>query len=207
MCRATLGASAVTRLTSAASAIFSYGSRGVPGVVNTLKRVPELPNAHEGSSMAWPSRVCRMSGERVRHDGSLSSSVADEVLAGGGELVFEVEDLGEGGGGLVGAAVEADEEPAHLGFPSGGDGGCREVGLRGVVVVGLVVADETAALAEEQRVVAPAGGGDLGEHLGPHRRVAREVLVEQLGLDLELEADAAHGSLVSRPRRRGGSGE
>jgi len=45
MCRATVGASAVCLLTCAASAIFSKGSRGVPGVPNTLKRVPELPNA------------------------------------------------------------------------------------------------------------------------------------------------------------------
>ena len=81
---------------------------------------------------------------------------------GGGELVFEVEDLGERGGRLVGAAVEADEEAAHLGLPAGGDGGCREVRLRGGVVIGLVVADEPAALAEEERVVAAAGGGDLG---------------------------------------------
>ena len=41
------------RLTVAASAIFSSTVRGVPGVENTLNRVPELPKAHEGSSMAW----------------------------------------------------------------------------------------------------------------------------------------------------------
>ena len=112
-----------------------------------------------------------------------------------GELVFEVEDLGEGCGGLIGTPVEAGEEAAHLGLPAGGDGGCREVGLCGGIVVGLVVADEPAAVAEEQRVVAPAGCRDLGEHLGPHRRVALEVLVEQLGRDLKLEADAGHGLL------------
>ena len=120
------------------------------------------------------------------------------VACCGGELVFEVEDLGEGGGGLVGAAVEADEEAGHLGLPARGDGGCREVRLRRVVVVGLVVADQPPAVAEEQRVVAAAGCGDLGEHLGPHRGVALEVLVEQLGLDLQLEADAfggCHGAL------------
>ena len=115
-----------------------------------------------------------------------------------GELGFEVEDFGEGGGGLVGASVEADEEPAHLGFPAGGDGGCREIRLRGLVVVGLVVADEPAAVAEEERVVAAAGGGDLGEHLGPHRGVALDVLVEQLGRDLQLEADARRGGARHR---------
>ena len=43
MCSDTRGASPVTAFTCAASAIFSNGSRGVPGVVNTLNRVPELP--------------------------------------------------------------------------------------------------------------------------------------------------------------------
>src|SRR6478736_3138921 len=56
MCRATVGASPVNLCTWAASAIFSYGSRGTPGWANTLKRVPELPNAQEGSSMACSSR-------------------------------------------------------------------------------------------------------------------------------------------------------
>ena len=31
---------------------FSWIVRGVPGVPKTLNRVPEFPNAHEGSSMA-----------------------------------------------------------------------------------------------------------------------------------------------------------
>ena len=126
--------------------------------------------------MAWPSRVCGLDvGGEGAHDRVAFFRGGRRC---GGELVFEVEDLGEGGGGLVGPAVEADEEPAHLGLPPGGDGGCREVGLRGRVVVGLVVADEPAAVAEEQRVVAPAGCRDLGEHLGPDGRVALEVLVE-----------------------------
>ncbi len=41
----TFGASPVSAFTWAASAIFSHGSRGVPGVVNTLNRVPEFPYA------------------------------------------------------------------------------------------------------------------------------------------------------------------
>ena len=52
MCSATVGASPVNRCTTAASAIFSRTVRGVPGVPNTLNRVPEFPNAHEGSSIA-----------------------------------------------------------------------------------------------------------------------------------------------------------
>ena len=122
------------------------------------------------------------------HDASLSSCDGCRC-----KLVFEVEDLGQGSGGLVGAAAEADEEPAHLGFPPRGDGGCRQIGLRGRVVVGLVVADEPSALSEEERVVLPPGRRDLGEHLRPDGRVALDVLGEQLGGDLELEADACGG--------------
>src|SRR5690606_15983253 len=167
MCSATLGASPVKRLTCAASAIFSYGSRGVPGVVNTRNRVPELPNAHDGSSMPWASRVDRISGERVLtvcafvSDSRGVGVVAGAVAACGVGMVPEVERLGQRGGGLVGPAVEADEDRGHLGFPASGDGGCREVSLRRGVVVRLVVAEEHAVLAEVQRVVAPTRRGDL----------------------------------------------
>src|SRR6476469_7064541 len=51
MWSATVGATPVNRWTWAASATFSYGSRGTPFWAKTLKRVPELPNAQEGSSM------------------------------------------------------------------------------------------------------------------------------------------------------------
>src|SRR6478752_2847164 len=53
MWRATVGAIPVKRWTCAASATFSYGSRGTPFWANTLKRVPELPKAHDGSSIRW----------------------------------------------------------------------------------------------------------------------------------------------------------
>src|ERR1035437_2599687 len=59
MCRATEGDRPVYWLTWAASAIFSSMVRGVPGVVNTRNRVPELPNAHEGSSILWVSSWAR----------------------------------------------------------------------------------------------------------------------------------------------------
>ena len=59
-----------------------------------------------------------------------------------------MEHLGECGSGLVGAAVEIDEETRHLGLPAGRD--CRgcEVGLCPGVVIGLVVADERSPLGE-----------------------------------------------------------
>src|SRR5690242_1837352 len=59
MCSATRGASPVSSWTLAASEIFSYGSRGTPGWVNTLNRVPELPNAHDGSSISCSSSRAR----------------------------------------------------------------------------------------------------------------------------------------------------
>ncbi len=52
----TFGANPVIAFTCAASAIFSHGSRGVPAVVNTLNRVPELPYAQLGTSMPKVSR-------------------------------------------------------------------------------------------------------------------------------------------------------
>src|SRR3954452_25052615 len=60
MCRATLGARPVSRFTSAASASFSSMVRGVPGVLNTLNRVPALPNAQDGSSIAWAVSASRV---------------------------------------------------------------------------------------------------------------------------------------------------
>src|SRR5215213_9515952 len=55
MCSDTSGARPVNSLTLAASAIFSATVRGVPGLPNTLNRVPELPYAQDGTSIACPS--------------------------------------------------------------------------------------------------------------------------------------------------------
>src|SRR3954454_829138 len=59
MCSDTRGASPVAALTCAASEIFSTGVRGVPGVLNTLNRVPELPYAQLGTSTVNSSRPLR----------------------------------------------------------------------------------------------------------------------------------------------------
>ena len=61
MCSDTRGASPVSAFTWAASAIFSNGLRGAPGVVNTLNRVPELPYAQLGTSIVNSSRPDRAS--------------------------------------------------------------------------------------------------------------------------------------------------
>src|SRR5690349_55302 len=57
MCRATVGATPVKAWTWAASSSFSCGVRGTPGWAKTLKRVPELPYAHDGVSTAWVLRA------------------------------------------------------------------------------------------------------------------------------------------------------
>src|SRR3954454_13627831 len=57
MCSDTRGATPVCLCTWAASSTFSNGSRATPGWPNTLNRVPELPNAHEGSSMVCSARA------------------------------------------------------------------------------------------------------------------------------------------------------
>src|ERR1700736_1146830 len=57
MCSESEGATLVYRCRCAASAIFSYGSRGTPGWANTLNRVPELPNAQDGSSIVCSRRT------------------------------------------------------------------------------------------------------------------------------------------------------
>src|SRR5690242_21361898 len=54
MCTAMRGATPVKRCTCAASSAFSHGVRGTPGWPNTLNRVPEFPNAQEGSSISCP---------------------------------------------------------------------------------------------------------------------------------------------------------
>src|SRR6478609_7732769 len=91
MCRATVGASPVCLCTCAASEIFSYGSRAVPEVPNTLKRVPELPNAQLGSSIACSASWSRMDVKSVNVL-RLSCRVMVRVLDRC-ELVLEMEVL------------------------------------------------------------------------------------------------------------------
>lgn len=107
-------------------------------------------------------------------------------------MVVQVEDFGEARRGLVGAAVEAEEELGHRGLPASGHLGCREIGLRGCVIVGFVITEQAAAVAEEERIVAATGCGDLRQHLGPDRAVACDVLVDAVGGDLQFERDAGH---------------
>src|SRR3954454_23673215 len=59
VCSDTRGVTPVYRCTCAASEIFSNGSRGTPGWENTLKRVPELPNAQVGTSTVNSAKAAR----------------------------------------------------------------------------------------------------------------------------------------------------
>ena len=91
-------------LTFAASAIFSSGVRGVPGVPKTLKRVPELPNAQEGSSMAWVASAAE-------------TSLKDVIVPHSFELLesFQTVEQKRGDGSLAGRVLEAHSEALHTG--------------------------------------------------------------------------------------------
>src|SRR5947207_5155565 len=105
MCSATERATPVNVFTCAASAIFSCGVRGTPACGNTLNRVPELPNAQDGSSMRCSRRAVM----------TRSRSTIMPLLH---DLVLEVEDLLQDKESLVRRApVEAGEEGRHLRLP------------------------------------------------------------------------------------------
>src|SRR5438876_11508439 len=81
MCSATLGATPVNRWTWAASATFSYGVRGTPFWVNTLNLVPELPKAHDGSSIRCARSAATTAGLLIT-----SASVAQWADLSGGSV-------------------------------------------------------------------------------------------------------------------------
>src|SRR3954451_14105985 len=101
----------------------------------------------------------------------------------------KVEDLLEAHQALVGTLAE---ERRHLLLPAIVDVGLRHRALRRLEVLGLDVADEQPVVAQEQRVVAPAGLAQRLLHLGPHVAVALLVLFEPLGVVPQQEADALH---------------
>src|SRR5262245_15308474 len=145
MCSATLGAAPVNRWTWAASAIFSYGSRGTPCWANTLNLVPELPNAHEGSSTF-----------RSRMPVATACSVVISVLLAWSRSC-EVKNLLECAHLLVGRRRSGHEVRRHQLLPPRVD----RLGLHrrhGVVECArrLEVPEQRAVVVEEQRVVVPA---------------------------------------------------
>src|SRR4029078_12765068 len=114
----------------------------------------------------------------------------------GGQLVLEVEDLLELAESLVGRSVtEIDEVLRHLVLPRGVDVQGGHARDRLVERRRLEVADQEAVLAHEQGVVVPAGVGERSQHVRPDRSMPFLVLREEVGPDLQLETDAAHGVL------------
>src|SRR5829696_4296757 len=135
MCSATLGATPVKACTCAASASFSYGSRGTPACAKTLKRVPEFPYAHDGVSIA-----CARNRDLIAPM-SVTTNTFQSV---------QVEDLGERPHPRVGgAAVQVFEEGRHLRLPAGVDVRLVHRAEGGLEVVCLQIADQQAVLAQE----------------------------------------------------------
>lgn len=106
-------------------------------------------------------------------------------------------------GGVRRLSVELLEELRHLRLPASVDLGGLHGGAGPVEVRCLQIADEQPVLAEEEGVVVPAGGGEGRQHLGPDVLVARPVLLDPPGPDLEQEADPPHRRhVVSSPLPR-----
>ena len=77
--------------------------------------------------------------------------------------------------------VGLNEEIAHLALPSFIDVAFRHTGARFFKVVRLKIADEQAAVAEEQRIVAPSRFTQGSSHFGPHFAMTLLVFVEPFG--------------------------
>src|SRR5262245_37296931 len=216
MCTATLGATPVYRCTCAASSIFSCGVRGVPGLANTLKRVPVFPNAQDGSSIRCASRAfftALRSGISRHLRQQLSSGSGPVLSARGGTgqgarrpRSVQVEDLVDPPEPLVRPGpAEILEVGGHLRLPALVDGGARHPLLRRGEVVGLQVADEEPLAGQEQRVVAPARRPQSVPHLRPDGLVPGPVLAEPAGPYPGQEAHSLHlGPLVGARGSRWG---
>src|SRR6185437_6212066 len=89
------------------------------------------------------------------------------------------------------------EERGHLGLPARVDLRRFHRALCRLEVLGLAVADQHAVLAQEERVVGPAGLAERREHLGPDGPMTLAVLAETIRAHPELEADTFHRGAVS----------
>src|SRR3954451_20834098 len=107
MCSDTRGVTPVYRCTCAASEIFSKGSRGTPGCENTLKRVPELPNAQLGTSIVNSARPARTRSARASGDTPGSGAVPAVIVV----LLLASPPLVCHAGELVGAPPRASVAP------------------------------------------------------------------------------------------------
>ncbi len=94
------------------------------------------------------------------------------------------------------------EELPHLRLPPRVHLFARHAVQRSLEVRRLHVADEHPVVAQEQRVVAPAGAPERVQHFRPNLFVPLPVLREPVLLDLEDETHALHGAIIAGFRRR-----
>ena len=190
MCRATLGATPVNRCTWAASAIFSCGVRGTPGWANTLNRVPELPNAHDGSldPLRPSGRPSRRSGQACQVLISRRQVRRRQLPA----VPVQVEYLVEPPETLVRAAPPRSTKNSAISACQRALTSVRRHRcLGGRVVLGLQVADEQAVVGQEERVVVPAGGAQRARASpATRRRAAARYSSSRSGRTRPQEADA-----------------
>src|SRR4051812_42543674 len=121
---------------------------------------------------------------------SAPRSTAAYAAVGSGK----VEDL------LEALELAAGEVLRHVGLPARVDVALLHRADGALEALRLEVADEQPVLAQEQRVVGPAGLAQRVEHLRPDLAVAGLVLVQRLGPDAQQKAGALHQTItVSSP--------
>ncbi len=129
-------------------------------------------------------------GRQGAHDGSLSSSVAVDGAWASWSSRWKTS--GSGRKPSSAGPSRSAKKGAIVRCPAVVDGRGRHARPRGLQISGLEVADEQAVVAEEERIVAPPGVVQRGQHVGPDGGVGGAVVVELLGPDLQSEADALH---------------
>src|SRR3954447_2778746 len=170
-------------------------SSASPNSASRFHRKPSGSRTGRFSNRCTTSSATRSPSNRPRTTRPLSAprSMAAKSV--------KVEDLGQpreaGVGPVAGRQLE---ELRHLRLPARVDVGLLHPALRGGEVVGLEVAHEQPVVAQEQRVVAPAGLPQGVEHLGPDGPVPRAVLVQPVRPDAQQEAHTLH-----QPTRVNGS--
>src|SRR6266581_59746 len=193
MCTAMAGATPVKRCTWAASCAFSHGVRGTPGWLNTLNRVPEFPNAQEGSSI-WCVRSASLTPSR---------SAITEPFSGwercGVRRQRSRRDLGERGAQQVAGGTEFRQQVTGAQGPVVGDAGRAPVvgplaGVAAEIYPGRGVADR-----EQRSVHHPAGRGDESERAVALLRDAEHGDRSVLHVELDRDAPAAFAVVDAEP--------
>src|ERR1700678_2885694 len=109
-----------------------------------------------------------------------------------------MKNFGDPGEGLIGRTVD-DEELRHFGLPALVDLGLRHGVARGLVILGLQVANQEPVIGQEQRVVAPPSLAQRVPHLRPDVLVPYAVFGQPIGPAGSEETDAFHGPPFAYP--------